>query len=173
MQPRNRRWQAGFTLLELMVSITVLGILLSLAVPAFTSMIRNNQLVSQNNEFVGALNYTRSEAVKRSADVTACSSTDGASCAASTNWATGVVVFVDANANGTFDSGETILQAYPATLNAITLTSTVNFVRYSASGVSSAAATFTLQRVGCTQNNARSITISVTGRISTARIVCT
>jgi type IV fimbrial biogenesis protein FimT len=175
MQPRNRRRHTGFTLLELMASITVLGILLALAVPTFTQTIRNNQLTAQNNEFVGALNYARSEAIKRSADVSLCSTTDGTTCAASLNWATGVVVFLDVNANGSLDAAtDTVLQAYPATVNSITLTSTTgNYVRYTSTGMSSGSETFTLQRTGCTQDNARRITVSLTGRITTTRIVCT
>ena len=58
--------QRGFTLLELMVTVTVLGVLLGLAVPSFTAAMRNNRIVSQNNEFIGALNYARSEAIRRS-----------------------------------------------------------------------------------------------------------
>jgi type IV fimbrial biogenesis protein FimT len=66
------RRQSGFTLMELMVSITVLGILTALAVPSFTSMINRNRLATQSNELLSAIQYARMEAVRSNAKVTFC-----------------------------------------------------------------------------------------------------
>ena len=66
---------------------------------------RNNRIVSQNNEFIGALNYARSEAIRRSGSVSVCSSTNG-HLFGTTNWATGWIVFVDANADGTLNASD-------------------------------------------------------------------
>ena len=52
--------------------------LLGLAVPSFLDTMRNNRLVAQNNEFIGALNFARSEALKRSDFVSVCASADQA-----------------------------------------------------------------------------------------------
>jgi len=163
---------AGFTLIELITTVTVVGVLLSLAIPSFRETIDNNRLVGANNDFVSALNYARSEALKRSNAVTLCSSTDGASCAASTTWSTGWIAFGDTNANGSLDGAETVIQAWPATETNFALTSNRDFVRYASTGVSSAAATFGLLKTGCTGNHARQITITVTGRIRTAVVAC-
>lgn len=57
--------ESGLTLVELMVTMALIAIMLSIAVPGFQSYIRNNRLATQTNEIVGAINYTRSEAVKR------------------------------------------------------------------------------------------------------------
>ena len=62
----------GFTLMELMVSIAVLGILTAVAVPSFTSMINKNRLASQSNELLAAIQYARMEAIRTSARVTFC-----------------------------------------------------------------------------------------------------
>lgn len=59
----------GFTLVELMVTIAVLAIGLSLAVPSFSNLVRSNQAESQNAALVTALNTARSEAVKRGTNV--------------------------------------------------------------------------------------------------------
>jgi type IV fimbrial biogenesis protein FimT len=64
--------QRGFTLMELLVSVTVLGVLTALAVPSFTGMINRNRLVGQSNELLGAIQYARTEAIRTSARVTFC-----------------------------------------------------------------------------------------------------
>lgn len=57
----------GFTLLELMVTLAVLGIFLGIAVPSFQSSLTNSRLTTAANDLVGALQAARSEAIKRNA----------------------------------------------------------------------------------------------------------
>jgi type IV fimbrial biogenesis protein FimT len=64
--------QRGFTLIELMVGITVLGILAAVAVPSFTNMINRNRLAGQSNELLAAIQYARTEAIRTSRRVTFC-----------------------------------------------------------------------------------------------------
>lgn len=169
-----KRRNSGFSLLELITTLTVLAILLGLAIPSFRSTIENNRLVGANNDFVSALNYARSEALKRSNPVSLCSSTNGTGCAGNVNWTTGWIAFGDTNANGNLDGAETVIQAWPALETNFTLTAGAggNFVRYASTGVSSAARTFSLLKTGCTGDHARQITITVTGRIRTAVVAC-
>jgi type IV fimbrial biogenesis protein FimT len=156
-----------------MTSITVLAVLLGLAIPSFRDIIRNNRVTTQTNDLVSALNYARSEALKRSNPVSACSSTDGNTCAGVNNWSTGWIVFTDINANGTLDGADVRLQQWPATTGGITLNSTTrSFVRYASTGVSSGSETFSLLKPGCSGNYARRITISNTGRIGSAVVAC-
>jgi type IV fimbrial biogenesis protein FimT len=166
--------QRGFTLIELMLTITILAVLLGLAVPTFRDVIRNNRITAQTNEFVSALNYARSEALKRSNTVTACASADGATCANVNDWSTGWIVFADVNANGLVDGAETSMQSWPSTDAGLTLNSTNRaFVRYNASGVSSSGAeSFSLVKTGCTGNYARQITVTTTGRIASRVVAC-
>ncbi|HLA73161.1 MAG TPA: Tfp pilus assembly protein FimT/FimU [Steroidobacteraceae bacterium] len=172
MLPMNKRAR-GFTLIELMVAITVLAVLLGLAVPSFREIINSNRVTAQTNDFVSTLNYARSEALKRSNPVTVCASTNGGTCAGVTNWSTGWIVFADINANGALDGAEVVLQQSPAVPVGLTLNSTTRaFVRYSSSGMSSGAETFALLKTGCTGNRAREIAISTTGRIASAVKAC-
>ena len=82
-RPRN----AGFTVVELMITLSVAGILLAVAVPSFNQMIVANRLATQANEIVAAVSLARSEAIKRNASVTLCRTSDGADCVGgSGNW---------------------------------------------------------------------------------------
>ena len=55
----------GFTLIELLLTITILAIILAFAVPSFVNMIENGRVTTQSNTLLGAVNFARSEAVKR------------------------------------------------------------------------------------------------------------
>lgn len=69
--PARRR--GGFTLVELMVTVAVAAILITIAVPSFSNAIASNRLNSAANEIVGALNTARMEAIQRNAGVQFCS----------------------------------------------------------------------------------------------------
>jgi type IV fimbrial biogenesis protein FimT len=168
------RTQRGFTLTELMFTVTVLSILLGLAVPSFRETVRNNRLVSQNNEFVGSLNYARSEALKRSDSVSVCASADQTTCSGDTDWSTGWIVFADPNANGDTDAGEPVLQAAPAVSAEFTLSATNrSFVRFGSSGTSAAGTeSFELIPTGCFGPHARRIDINFVGRVATTTVAC-
>lgn len=97
---------SGFTLLELMVVVVIAGILLAIGVPAMGNFISNSRMTAAANDLMGTLHYARSEAIKRRAPVTICTSANpldaDPDCAASP-LLTGWVVFVDNNQNGERD----------------------------------------------------------------------
>ena len=87
----------GFTLIELMVTLGVAAILLSVGIPGFNGLIRDNRLTTDYNQFVSALNTARSEAVKRGVGVTTCKrNTAGTDCNNAGNWEDGWIIFTDA-----------------------------------------------------------------------------
>jgi type IV fimbrial biogenesis protein FimT len=67
-QPRSRR-SGGFTLLELMVAITLFGILVMLAAPAFTSWVRNAQVRTAAEALQGGFRTAQAEALRRNRQV--------------------------------------------------------------------------------------------------------
>lgn len=104
-----KRWpHRGFTLIELMVTVSVLAVVLALGVPSFVNLIAQNRMATQTNEFVSSLNLTRMEAVRRSQSVTM-RSIDTASN--SSKFETGWQVFTDANGNGSAAVGGSAAQS--------------------------------------------------------------
>lgn len=57
--------QSGFTIIELMMTLVVAAIILALAAPSFRDFIANNRLTTTTNNFITAISFARSEAVKR------------------------------------------------------------------------------------------------------------
>ena len=100
---------AGFTLIELMVTIAIASILLLIAAPSFISFQRNSELTSLANSFIAAVNATRGEAMKVGRHAMAVPA-DG------TNWSSGWTVFVDNNSNSTLDAATDRIVLEQATL---------------------------------------------------------
>lgn len=90
--------QVGMTLVELVVTLAVVAILASAAIPSLREMMENNRLTALNNQLVSSINYVRGEAVKRAYDVAMCvRNTDGSDCASSGGFENGWIVFVNCN----------------------------------------------------------------------------
>ncbi|SHL17950.1 GspH/FimT family pseudopilin [Phytopseudomonas punonensis] len=70
------RAQRGFTLIELMIVVTLLGVFAAIAVPSFTELINKSRTQSLNNELISLLQYTRSTAVEQRTFLKACKETN-------------------------------------------------------------------------------------------------
>jgi type IV fimbrial biogenesis protein FimT len=120
--------QRGFTLIELMVTVTVAGVVLAIGIPSFTKLIANNRIATQTNEFVSALNLARSEAVRRAQGVSVRSSDGGV------EFAGGWKVYKDPNLAGAAPASDDIIRessglAGKTTLKLVTKSGTApNFV---------------------------------------------
>jgi type IV fimbrial biogenesis protein FimT len=92
--PCERSRQRGFTLLELMTTLAIAGILLGITVPAFQGMMVSSRLRTTTNDFAAAVNIARSEAITRNRPVTFCRvvlANDTACAAASDTWSNWVI----------------------------------------------------------------------------------
>jgi type IV fimbrial biogenesis protein FimT len=92
---RRTRTSGGFTLIEMMIAITVMAILIAVAVPSYRDASLGSQLRSSANQLFGSITLARSEAIKRNAVVTLCASSDGETCIGA--WEQGWIV-LDAGA---------------------------------------------------------------------------
>jgi type IV fimbrial biogenesis protein FimT len=156
----------GFTLIELLVTLSIAGILLTIAVPSFIDFIRNSRMASQANDLVLALTLAKSEAVKRGTLVTVCSRSSDTACAGSTTWDAGWLVFVDGGVAGTVDGTDVVLQVGSPLTGGNTLrSSNLQRVSFQSTGFSLG---FIGTLVFCDARGAieaRGVTVSLQGRV--------
>jgi len=105
---------AGFTLIELMVTISLIVVIMALAAPSFTAFQRNAQLTSSANTLLSSLTAARAEAMKRGRNVTVAPVTGS-------NWNSGWIVFVDEDGSGAKNGSEAVLATEPAPESTITI----------------------------------------------------
>jgi type IV fimbrial biogenesis protein FimT len=168
------KYQRGYTLIELMVAITIVAILLGIGVPSFREFTRSNRITAAQNDLVTSLNLARSEALRRNRPVSVCASTDGTACGVDTDWISGWMAFTDRGAVGTVDADDEVIQFWPGPSN-----STVEmdsggaaFVRYAATGMVVAPITIDVSWPGCTGANLRRVTVMASGSIVGQKVAC-
>ena len=105
MKKSKLKKNTGFTLIEIMVTVAIVGIFASIAIPSFSSLIENNRVNTATNELVSNLLLARSEALKRRNTVTICPSSDQTTCNANKDFSKGWVVFLDCSTIGQMDTG--------------------------------------------------------------------
>ncbi len=99
----------GFTLVELLVTLAVLVLVLTVAIPSMRNFVKNGRLTSAANDLAATLAFARSEAVRRGRPVTVCASTDGSSCDTA-DWERGWIVFTDGGTAGSVDGSDQVLR---------------------------------------------------------------
>jgi len=116
---QDSRFQAGMTLPELMVTLSIMSILLAIAIPSTRSLSETEAVRSQVNAFISTLRYARSEAIRYRTQIVVCPSNNSESavpaCSAGAHddWSQGWLVFVNRNGdtNYAFDaSNDTLLR---------------------------------------------------------------
>ncbi|MDX1497791.1 MAG: GspH/FimT family protein [Salinisphaeraceae bacterium] len=137
---------SGFTLIELIISISVIAVLLALALPAFQEFTRNNRRAAAVNEFMAAGNLARAEALRRSSAVTLCRTNQPTAAAGAVDpdcgngpngWEDGWIIFADLNQDNDWDAGEPLIQASQAIDGDISITgtgTTATRIRYTPNG---------------------------------------
>ena len=159
---------AGFSLVEMLVTLLVVAVLLGAAVPGLFNLVEQNRLQTTATRFMNTLMSARSEALKRNQQVVICRSIDGTGCAGTGNWEDGWMTFADLDADGSKDAAEPIITVHERLAKADTLRVAApalqDQIAYSADGTTSAPGVFVVCNREQDTSLAREIELSVTGR---------
>jgi type IV fimbrial biogenesis protein FimT len=160
--------QSGLTIIEIMVTLAIAGVLIGLAVPAFNAFVAQRSLTAQVNDFLVAVQYARSEAGRRGTvvSVLALDATNAAN-----EWGPGWCVVVGNPAPAACPNDATELRRYPAlganTLNATGALSGLTTLSFSSRGMLlPPAAAGGLNLCNPSEDVGRQIAISAIGRVS-------
>ena len=152
----------GFTLPELLVTLAVIVVLITMTAPSMQSLVINQRVASATQEVFSTLLLARSEAVKRQRTVSVCSTVDGISCDEdNTGWEQGWLVFTDADADGILEEGDQILRARETWNEQITISWNRGYsISFNSRGQTGTAGSFEI----CADGEAKAIVVSLTGR---------
>lgn len=165
----QRRYQSGFSLVEIMIALAIVSILGLAALPDLQAMVNRNRIAGEVNHLLAHLHLARSEAIKQRARIVICQSPDAFTCERTAGWEHGWIIFRDDNYNRQHDDGESLLRVGQALSDTIKISTGLSSrsrrtIVYQATGLApGSTATFTF----CSPGNpgmARAIILSNTGR---------
>jgi type IV fimbrial biogenesis protein FimT len=168
----------GFTLVELLVTMAVGGILLAIAIPGYAFLVNTSKLAAVTNELVFALQLARSEALKRGQRVTVCKSANPLNpvpaCIGTGQWQQGWVAFIDSGVRGVIDSGDMVIHVYSGSPSVvITAINFSKFVSYSPTGWSMGSSGLPNDTMNiCLDEQARKVIVNNLGRIRLESATC-
>ena len=130
----QKRTQNGFTLYELMITLLIVGVVLTLGMPNLTAFSQNSRITSTVNDLHAAFRAARGEAARAKSNITICASDNSMTAAADCqgNWEDGFIVFIDSNGDiARAGADETVLRAHPAVANGVSLAVANNAMYFS------------------------------------------
>lgn len=165
----------GFSLVELMVAITILGVLLAIALPGFQSFVTSNRLTAQINELVGDLSFARNQAGTRGLNVSVCIAASSTTCQSSgTDWAAGRLIYADFNGNGSIDASNNEILKYVQPLDGgVTLITAGPKITFRPGGGLLPSSLWTFKLCAPGVEKGKKITLPFSGRATATNDSCT
>jgi type IV fimbrial biogenesis protein FimT len=166
---------SGFTLVELVVVCSIVGILLAIGAPSFKYVTTANRVSSEINGLLGDLQFARAEAIKQGLTVSVCATSDGATCLTTGSaWQSGWLIFTDTGTQGIIDGTDQILRIQKSFSGSDTLVvnHSIEYVSFNRDGFMMnvpLGATFKLHDATANPQYARCLSTTIVGAMSTQR----
>ena len=177
----------GVTLIELIIVLTIAGVLVALAAPSMQKFVASNRLTAQVNDLLADISLSRSEAIKRNVSAGVCTSASGTSCTASGNWANGWLVYYvcpTGDPSGCTAGNNVVVKVHEALSGSNSLAATrtdvststsssIDTMTFGKSGAfSSQAFTYRFTLCDPSRNQSRVVDITVVGQTSVSSGTC-
>lgn len=140
--------QNGFTLYELLITVTIIGVVLTIGVPNLGDFTRNSRITGTTNDLHGSFFLARSEAARAKQNITICASGNPLAAeptCGGASFADGWIVFVDVDQDTNRDAGvdENVLKTFPPVDDALHInTNGVDRFSFEATGLGTAGVPF-------------------------------
>ena len=166
----------GITLIEFLITTTLVVLALSIAVPSYKTYVDNARVTTTSNAFIGAMHLARSEAIKRGQPVSVCAAanTQQTACTTTGNWANGWLVFINTG-SGQPANTASIIQKHNPINGQNGIASAQSILTFDQAGASATGTeSLNIGPISCSQSHAKTqaITIGTTGHINTNTISC-
>lgn len=156
----------GLTLLEMLITLAISAILLTVVAPNVQSILQSNRVTADINNISAIAQQARFSAINEQQTIRLCPSRNYSSC--TTNWADAKMVFADTNGNGDREDSEPLI----ATTDPLSKTNTISGIEgaltFEDNGGISSAAVITICPNGGEASDASALLLSLYGRISVA-----
>lgn len=155
--------QKGVTLIELMITVSIVAIILTFVGPSIQSILIKNRIVAEINETSSLLQYARHHAIDEQAPVVVCPSKDYSAC--STDWNDPKIAFIDNDQNASRGVGEELLVTIAATSATSLMTNTTDVIEFAETGEANQATEILLCHKDGDAVYARSLSVTLQGRV--------
>ena len=137
--------QNGFTLLELVITLSIVAILASFLPSVSAAFIYSNKVTAAINKVAADMSYARTEAITRNQNVELCKTLNGIECIRAMQWESGWMIFVDENKNRKREMSEAVLR-YQQAINTVNITyrgtASSHYIRFRPDGATGVNGTF-------------------------------
>lgn len=161
----------GFTLVEVLVVLSITAIIVGAATPSFMNIMANNRVTAASNELVIALNLAKSEAIRSGQTTMLCKSPEGNQCDNTAAWNSGLLLFQDSDNNQMVNNGERIIKRIPATEASLKFShtgSSQNNIIFKANGRSNSNGHFCFNN-SYAEENSRAVVFTQAGKVRTEK----
>lgn len=178
----------GVTLVELLVVITMVAILASMALPSYRNMMVAGRVSNLASSLHSTILFARAEALKRGTVLLLCKSSNAevavASCdlspsAGGVGWGCGWILFVDTNQNNQRDPAEILIRVQGRQLSSVSDGSVIpnipnEFISFNATGQVLTPVNFVIQAGSTSSDQDRAVCIGIGGRAKVGKApMCT